>query len=169
MVPTPRMRTVSGLPGEPDTCATWTPAARPWSACSTRRIGFSANLKNENIESEILKHVEPEDLIKYGLIPEFVGRLPIISILKNLDENTLIDILTKHNRLYTSNQEDRLRIIRFLNFNMILAHKQEIEGITVDTEKLFSNIKHFSELKQDKISQLTEAMPKVPIRERAES
>jgi ATP-dependent Clp protease ATP-binding subunit ClpX len=58
-------------------------------------IGFSAHLKNENIESEILKNVEPEDLIKYGLIPEFVGRLPIISILKNLDENALIDILTK--------------------------------------------------------------------------
>ncbi len=58
-------------------------------------IGFSANLKDENIESEILKYVEPEDLIKYGLIPEFVGRLPIISILKNLDENALIDILIK--------------------------------------------------------------------------
>lgn len=58
-------------------------------------IGFSANLKDEHVESEILKHVEPEDLIKYGLIPEFVGRLPIISILKNLDENALIDILIK--------------------------------------------------------------------------
>jgi ATP-dependent Clp protease ATP-binding subunit ClpX len=58
-------------------------------------IGFSANLKDENIESEILKYIEPEDLIKYGLIPEFVGRLPIISILKNLDENALIDILIK--------------------------------------------------------------------------
>ncbi|CAB3976387.1 ATP-dependent Clp protease ATP-binding subunit ClpX [Candidatus Azoamicus ciliaticola] len=58
-------------------------------------IGFSANLKDEHIESEIFKNVEPEDLIKYGLIPEFVGRLPIISILKNLDENALIDILTK--------------------------------------------------------------------------
>lgn len=58
-------------------------------------IGFSANLKDEHIESEIFKNVEPEDLIKYGLIPEFVGRLPIISILKNLDENALIDILIK--------------------------------------------------------------------------
>lgn len=58
-------------------------------------IGFSANLKNENIELEILKHIEPEDLIKYGLIPEFVGRLPIISILNNLDENALVDILIK--------------------------------------------------------------------------
>lgn len=58
-------------------------------------IGFSASLKNENIESEILKYIEPEDLIKYGLIPEFVGRLPIISILKNLEEDALVDILVK--------------------------------------------------------------------------
>ena len=58
-------------------------------------IGFSAKLKNENIESEILKYIEPEDLIKYGLIPEFVGRLPVISVLKDLDEGALVDILTK--------------------------------------------------------------------------
>lgn len=58
-------------------------------------IGFSAKLKNENIESEILRYIEPEDLVKYGLIPEFVGRLPIISVLKDLDENALIDILIK--------------------------------------------------------------------------
>ncbi len=58
-------------------------------------IGFSANLKNENVESEIFKYMESEDLIKYGLIPEFVGRLPVMSVLKNLDENALIDILIK--------------------------------------------------------------------------
>jgi len=58
-------------------------------------IGFSAKLKNENTESEILKYIEPADLIKYGLIPEFVGRLPIVSILKTLEEKSLIDILTK--------------------------------------------------------------------------
>jgi len=58
-------------------------------------IGFSAKLKNESIESEILKYIEPEDLIKYGLIPEFVGRLPIISILNTLEEEALIDILTQ--------------------------------------------------------------------------
>jgi len=58
-------------------------------------IGFSAKLKNESMESEILKYIEPEDLIKYGLIPEFVGRLPIVSILKTLNEQALIDILIK--------------------------------------------------------------------------
>ncbi len=58
-------------------------------------IGFSAKLKNENVESNIFQYIEPEDLIKYGLIPEFVGRLPVISILKQLDGNALIDILIK--------------------------------------------------------------------------
>ncbi|MDP2763007.1 MAG: ATP-dependent Clp protease ATP-binding subunit ClpX [Enterobacteriaceae bacterium] len=58
-------------------------------------IGFSAKLKNDDIELDILDNVEPDDLIKYGLIPEFVGRLPIISILKELDENALADILAK--------------------------------------------------------------------------
>ena len=43
---------------------------------------------------ELLKEVEPEDLLKYGLIPEFVGRLPILATLTDLDEKALVDILT---------------------------------------------------------------------------
>jgi len=58
-------------------------------------IGFSAKLKSNNDQTDIFEHIEPEDLIKYGLIPELVGRLPIISILNELDENALIDILIK--------------------------------------------------------------------------
>ncbi|HEX8986519.1 MAG TPA: ATP-dependent Clp protease ATP-binding subunit ClpX, partial [Rhodocyclaceae bacterium] len=60
-------------------------------------IGFSAQVKtrdNKNI-TETLKRVEPEDLIKFGLIPEFVGRLPVVATLHELDEPSLIDILTK--------------------------------------------------------------------------
>ena len=44
---------------------------------------------------EILKDVEPEDLLKFGLIPEFVGRLPVVATLDDLDEEALVDILTK--------------------------------------------------------------------------
>ena len=44
--------------------------------------------------SEILGGVEPEDLLKYGLIPEFIGRLPILASLDDLDEKALIEILT---------------------------------------------------------------------------
>ncbi len=58
-------------------------------------IGFGAKVKinEEKAISEIIKKLEPEDLIKYGLIPEFVGRMPIIATLKELDEKSLIQIL----------------------------------------------------------------------------
>lgn len=61
-------------------------------------IGFSAEVKSkENAReiSDLLFDVEPEDLIKYGLIPEFVGRLPVVATLRELDEDALIEILTK--------------------------------------------------------------------------
>jgi ATP-dependent Clp protease ATP-binding subunit ClpX len=58
-------------------------------------IGFGANVKNykEQPLSEIMKMLEPEDLIKYGLIPEFIGRMPIIATLNDLDEISLVKIL----------------------------------------------------------------------------
>jgi ATP-dependent Clp protease ATP-binding subunit ClpX len=61
-------------------------------------IGFSAEVRtrDENINvGEILYDVEPEDLIKFGLIPEFVGRLPVVATLEELDEEALISILTE--------------------------------------------------------------------------
>jgi ATP-dependent Clp protease ATP-binding subunit ClpX len=61
-------------------------------------IGFGADvrsLKSGKDISEVLRTVEPEDLIKYGLIPEFVGRLPVIATLEELDEKALIQILTE--------------------------------------------------------------------------
>jgi len=59
-------------------------------------IGFSATVKSKDSErnvGETLKDVEPEDLVKYGLIPEFVGRLPVIATLDELDEDALVQIL----------------------------------------------------------------------------
>ena len=61
-------------------------------------IGFGADIhsKSENLfVSEHLKKLEPEDLVKYGLIPEFIGRLPIIATLEELDEDALMTILTQ--------------------------------------------------------------------------
>ena len=59
-------------------------------------IGFSANVKMPETRnySEVLSGVEPEDLLKFGLIPEFIGRLPILASLDDLDEKALIEILT---------------------------------------------------------------------------
>ena len=61
-------------------------------------IGFSADVKskdNSKNVGEVLMEVEPEDLIKYGLIPEFVGRLPVVATLTELDEHALVRILTE--------------------------------------------------------------------------
>lgn len=61
-------------------------------------IGFDAEVKGEQDElslTELFKQIETEDLIKYGLIPEFIGRLPVIAPLSELDETALIQILTE--------------------------------------------------------------------------
>ncbi len=60
-------------------------------------IGFGADVRGEEKRrvGKILENIEPDDLIKFGLIPEFVGRLPVVATLEDLDEKALIDILTK--------------------------------------------------------------------------
>ncbi len=62
-----------------------------------KTMGFGATIesKKEQNTSELLQYLLPQDLLKYGLIPEFVGRIPVIVTLDQLDEKALIDILTK--------------------------------------------------------------------------
>jgi ATP-dependent Clp protease ATP-binding subunit ClpX len=62
---------------------------------STIGIGADVRVADERNTGEILRDVEPEDLLKFGLIPEFVGRLPVIATLDDLDEEALVEILTK--------------------------------------------------------------------------
>ncbi len=60
-------------------------------------IGFGADVKDDSLRTvgESLKQLEPEDLLKFGLIPEFVGRLPVVATLMDLDEDALVTILTE--------------------------------------------------------------------------
>jgi ATP-dependent Clp protease ATP-binding subunit ClpX len=61
-------------------------------------IGFSAEVRSQDDKrsfGQVLSDVEPEDLIRYGLIPEFVGRLPVVATLEELDEEALMQILTE--------------------------------------------------------------------------
>jgi ATP-dependent Clp protease ATP-binding subunit ClpX len=60
-------------------------------------IGFGADVRSpdERKTGEVLQEVEPEDLLKFGLIPEFVGRLPVLATLRDLDEDALCEILSK--------------------------------------------------------------------------
>lgn len=70
-------------------------------------IGFNADVKaqEETKISELFKEVEPEDLIKFGLIPELIGRLPVIATLDELDEDALIQILTEPKNALTKQYE----------------------------------------------------------------
>jgi len=62
-----------------------------------KNIGFGADIqtKKQRSLSELLRHVEPEDLLKFGMIPEFIGRLPIVTALEELEESALVDILSQ--------------------------------------------------------------------------
>src|SRR5499433_1788423 len=60
-------------------------------------LGFGADIKSKKEKNigELMSMVEPEDLLRYGLIPELVGRLPVVGVLDSLDENSLVSILTE--------------------------------------------------------------------------
>ena len=76
-------------------------------------IGFGADVKsskNKATESELLAQVEAEDLVKFGLIPEFIGRLPVIGTLSELDKNALISILTEPKNALTKQFEVLFRL-----------------------------------------------------------
>jgi ATP-dependent Clp protease ATP-binding subunit ClpX len=78
------------------------------SRSETGGIGFSAEIKSKDEDinlGEVLYDVEPQDLIKYGLIPEFVGRLPVVATLEELDENALVQILTEPKNALTKQYE----------------------------------------------------------------
>ncbi|OGP63178.1 MAG: ATP-dependent protease ATP-binding subunit ClpX [Deltaproteobacteria bacterium RBG_13_53_10] len=65
--------------------------------CSGKTIGFGADIKSrdERDTGEVLREVQPEDLLKFGLIPEFIGRLPVLATLGELSIEALVDILKK--------------------------------------------------------------------------
>jgi len=72
----------------------------------SNQIGFGSTIKSKNEKgSAILKEVEPKDLVTYGLIPEFVGRLPIVASLEELDEADLVRVLTEPNNALTKQYE----------------------------------------------------------------
>ena len=59
------------------------------------RMGFASDLKSKNDEEDILKYIQPEDLLRYGLIPELIGRIPVAAPLQALTEEALKSILTE--------------------------------------------------------------------------
>lgn len=72
-----------------------------------KSMGFGADIrtKHDRALGEMLAQVQPEDLLKYGLIPEFIGRLPVVATLEELDEKALIRILTQPRNALTKQYE----------------------------------------------------------------
>jgi ATP-dependent Clp protease ATP-binding subunit ClpX len=74
-------------------------------------IGFGSDIKQQEIgQKELLSKVLPEDLLRFGLIPEFIGRLPVIASLEQLDEAALIEILTKPKNALVKQYQKMLEI-----------------------------------------------------------
>jgi ATP-dependent Clp protease ATP-binding subunit ClpX len=75
-------------------------------------IGFGADVKNtqDKKTGEWMKSLEPEDMLKYGLIPEFIGRLPMIATLEDLDEKSLIKILQEPKNSLTKQYQELFKL-----------------------------------------------------------
>jgi ATP-dependent Clp protease ATP-binding subunit ClpX len=119
------------------------------SRSSKSGIGFVADVKSQDDGQhigELLKGVEPEDLIKFGLIPEFVGRLPVVATLEELDEDALIEILVEPKNALTKQyqklfemegvelelREDALRAVA----NRAMARKTGARGLRTILENV---------------------------------
>ncbi len=93
---------------------------------SDTSIGFGAKVKHfqDQPSGELIKNLEPEDLIKYGMIPEFVGRVPILATLEELDENSLVKILQEPKNSLLKQYK---RLFEFENVKLIFKDEAILE------------------------------------------
>jgi len=101
-----------------------------------KRLGFGAHVKTQKVSKEketasLLAQVQPEDLLKFGLIPEFIGRLPMIAVLSELDEGALIKILVEPKNALTKQYKKLFEMenvqLRFTEGALLAVAKQAIE------------------------------------------
>ena len=93
---------------------------------SETSIGFGAKVKHfqDQPSGELIKNLEPEDLIKYGLIPEFVGRMPILATLEELDESSLVKILKEPKNSLLKQYK---RLFEFENVKLVFKDEAIVE------------------------------------------
>ena len=93
-------------------------------------IGFGADVNKKTRNVEVLSQLEPEDLLKYGLIPEFVGRLPVVATLHDLEVDHLVQILTEPKNALIRQYEKMFELDNVkLTFNKEAIHKKAKEAI----------------------------------------
>lgn len=113
-------------------------------------LGFGGSIKTKEDESNVLKKVLPHDLVKYGIVPELVGRLPVITVLDELDENALCRILTEPKN---SLIKQYTKLFKYDNIDFEVTEEAKIEiakktleqktgarGLRSIVEKLLTNI-----------------------------
>ncbi|MBU4484385.1 ATP-dependent Clp protease ATP-binding subunit ClpX [bacterium] len=96
-----------------------------------KKVGFGADIqsrKNRKID-ELLQTVEAEDLLKFGLIPEFIGRLPVVATLGDLDEKALVEILTKPKNALL---KQYMRLFEMENVDLII-HEDALKAIAKES------------------------------------
>ncbi len=128
-------------------------------------IGFSAVVKSkeEMRHSDLLKDLQVEDIIKFGMIPEFIGRLPVIATLEELDKKALVNILTEPKNAIIK----QYKKLFALNYAELTVNEDAIEAIaekalkrttgarglrSIIEEQLLENMFNFSELKNKEIA-----------------
>jgi ATP-dependent Clp protease ATP-binding subunit ClpX len=125
-------------------------------------------------DSEMLQQVQPQDLIKFGLIPEFVGRLPVVGVLDDLDESALVQILTKPKNAITKQYQ---RLFEFENVKLkftddslsaiareALSRKVGARGLRMILEELMLDLMYHLP-SQKKIKEFEVTQPMVEKRE----
>src|SRR6267378_2237207 len=117
-----------------------------------RSLGFGSDVqsKKERNVSQLLRDVQPEDLLKFGMIPEFIGRLPVIATLEELDESALMEILTKPRNALAKQYRKLLEMdgvqLKFTEgalravSRQAIAHKSGARGLRAILENAMLNI-----------------------------
>src|SRR5712671_5762268 len=117
-----------------------------------KNLGFGSDVKSkkERNVSELLRDVQPEDLLKFGMIPEFIGRLPVIATLEELDESALMEILTKPRNALAKQYRKLLEMdgvqLKFTEGALravsreAIAHKSGARGLRAILENAMLNI-----------------------------
>ena len=151
-------------------------------------VGFNTNMKNtEEINAnEIFKNVEPKDLIKYGLIPEFIGRLPVVTSVDELDKEALVKILTEPKNAITKQFQKIFALdeieLKFTKESLdamaelALKRKTGARGLRSIIEKLLLNEMYESPSREDieqiiidKENVMDDIQPKMVLKQKKES
>ncbi len=124
----------------------------------TSSIGFGAKVKDKDLPiatAELMRQVEPDDLMKFGLIPEFVGRLPVISVLDELNEAALIQILTEPKNALTKQYQ---KLFSFENVELVFKEKA-LEAIAAQAIKRKSGARGLRSIVENKLLDVMYELP----------